>query len=284
MSLPIKKVALTFDVELWHEGKWMQPFIDSIPADDTSFENSIDTLLGVLQKKQVYATFFVTNAVVERHPNYIQKIHSAGHEIGSHGIDHERLHDISPEIYEERLKVITQKIAELTGVQPKGFRAPHFSLNEETTWLIPMLKRLGYTYDSSIFPMHMGQYGSSKALKIPYRINEALYEKSTEGFLEFPISVSSFAGISFPYAGGIYFRMLPLWLFKYFLYKEIRKPYSPIIYFHPHELEMKTPRIKKGPRLKRIIKYWGMKRSLGKFEKMLDWYIFDSIENIYLKK
>ncbi|MCB9805577.1 polysaccharide deacetylase family protein [Candidatus Nomurabacteria bacterium] len=273
------KVILTFDVELWHEGKWQQPFIDYISKNDISFEKSMDKILNLLQQRKASATFFVTSLVVDSYPNYIKKIKDAGHEVSSHGIDHQKLHQANPIQYREKLIEHTKRIKEITGSLPQGFRAPHFSLNKKSSWIIQVLKELDYKYDSSIFPISItNQYGHSKAPRENYYVNENIIEKSSDGLLEIPISTSSLFSIRIPYAGGIYFRILPLFIFKYFLKKESRKTTAPIIYFHPHELESSTPKINRGPILKRIVKYWGTKKSFRKFERLFDDFEFQSIE------
>lgn len=276
-------IAITFDVELWNETDWVIPYAQIIPAHDNSFIHSIDSILGALQKRGHRATFFVTSRVVSLYPTVVKKIADAGHEVGSHGVDHTRLTTVEREPYTIAFKQHIQDIIQITGKQPRGFRAPHFSLTEKTSWMIDLLSECGLSYDSSVFPVSMGEYGHSRAPKTPYSISSNTISKHTEGapICEFPISVSSLVGIPVPYAGGIYFRILPLFLFRYFLNKEARKKHPPVLYFHPHELERSTPRITRGPFFRRFLKYFGTKRSFRKFEKLLDWYIVDSLEAIH---
>ncbi len=276
-------IALSFDVELWNETDWLIPYVDATTDNDVSFETSIHTILNALKKRGHHATFFVTSRIVEHYPELVKKIANEGHEVGSHGVDHARLTTVDRETYAIAFKKHINDIIQITGKQPKGFRAPHFSLTETTSWMIDLLTECGLSYDSSIFPLSLGEYGNSRAPKPPYAISPKHISKHTEGapIREFPISVSSFAGIPVPYAGGIYFRILPLFLFRYFLNKETRKEHPPVLYFHPHELEATTPKITRGPFLRRFLKYFGTTRSFRKFEKLLDWYIVDSLEAIY---
>src|SRR5262245_42714862 len=51
-------------------------------------------LLDLLDRRQVRATFFVVGWIAERHPELIQDIISAGHEIGSHGYWHRRVYEL----------------------------------------------------------------------------------------------------------------------------------------------------------------------------------------------
>ncbi len=48
-------------------------------------------ILEILGKEGVRATFFVLGQQAMRHPELIKQIHSAGHQLGLHGFEHERL-------------------------------------------------------------------------------------------------------------------------------------------------------------------------------------------------
>lgn len=71
------------------------------------------------------------------------------------------------------------------------------------------------------------------------------------------------------FAGGIYFRIMPLKLFLYYL-KMVSGNKTPILYFHPYELFESSPRINSGPWYKRKIKYLGTKTAWEKFKKFLN--------------
>ncbi|MEZ4114046.1 MAG: polysaccharide deacetylase family protein [Candidatus Paceibacterota bacterium] len=278
-----KKVALSFDVELWNESEWLKPHIkEEILLSDRSFEKSIDNILNLLKKNSHTATFFITKEVIEKFPEYISKISKEGHEVGVHGPKHIRLEKYDPETFTKDCKNIIEKIEKITGQKPKGYRAPHFSLNQKTSWLIPTLVNLGFVYDSSVFPINLNEYGISNCPAKPYKIsNENITKENPDSNLtEVPISIASFGKIKIPFAGGIYFRILPLFIFKWLL-KISSKNSTPVIYFHPHELEHSTPQIKSGPFVKRLLKYWGTKSSFQKLEKISNSYSFVSIFNIF---
>ncbi len=79
------------------------------------------------------------------------------------------------------------------------------------------------------------------------------------------------------FAGGIYFRIMPLKLFLYYL-KMASRNKIPILYFHPYELFESSPRINSGPWLKRKIKYLGTKTAWEKFKKLMERCDFISIK------
>lgn len=277
-----EKLILTFDLEIWHESKWMEPFISEDLKKDTLTE-SVLPLLRILKETNSHATFFTTNAVLDNYPEIIKKIFSEDHEVGSHSTTHIHLDEQQAEVFEGNLQLQKEKIEKLIGKNVSGFRAPHFSLNQKTKWLIPLLTRLGFLYDSSIFPIKTPEYGISKAPTFPYKISsETLLEDKGGSFLEFPQSTVKIFGLQIPVAGGVYFRILPLFIFKFLLNMAIKQGNTPMVYFHPHELCSETPRIK-GPILKTFIKYFGTKRSLLKFNKLIKNYTCISVEE-YISK
>lgn len=265
-----QKVILTFDVELWSEGIWLQPYITEKMIQNDTFPASMIKILDTLHEHNAHATFFVTLKVTEKYPEILKRIYEAGHEIGIHGPKHIRLEDYQPQEFKEDLIKQISIIKNLIGKKPIGYRAPHFSLNKKTYWVLEILKELNFSYDSSVFPKSMGEYGDSKSPKESYKIIKDL--------TEVPISVSSILGYKIPYAGGIYFRTLPFWIFTFFLNKELGNG-LPVIYFHPHELDTNTPKICKGPFFHRILKYWGINKGFKKFEQLASKYNFDSIAN-----
>ncbi len=277
-----KKVALTFDLELWHEGDWLKPFIkDEVNKKDALIE-SVTPLLMTLKKYNHKATFFVTDKVVRLYPNVIKSIFEEGHEIASHSVGHQKLQRISQETFKKEMGVHCLEIKKITNKSPLGFRAPHFSLNEETSWALPVLEDLGFVYDSSIFPIKTTEYGVKDAPRNVYKISKEniATHSETATLIELPQSTLTTPLGRIPVGGGIYFRLLPLWIFSLMLSIAIKTNSTPMIYFHPHELYSKTPQIK-GPFLKTLLKYWGVKRSFKKFKVLMKKFQFDSIENIW---
>lgn len=279
----VKRIALTFDVEFWHETDWLKPYIEPSMDLNVGFEHSINKVLFLLEKYGRHATFFVTEAVARSYPELIQTISQAGHEIASHGIGHARLPTRDPETYGAEFKDHINSMEALIGKKVKGFRAPHFSLTDTSKWLISLLESLGFQYDSSVMPSAIAEYGHSDAPRKPYLISSRNVRRSDEAsqILEIPVSV--FGKLRIPFAGGIYFRLLPYPIFRFFLRRALKQTHSPVIYFHPHELDPETPRISRGPWLKRYIKYFGVKRSLQKLEKILRDHECDSIERIFFR-
>lgn len=265
-----KKFALTFDLELWHEGDWIKKNLIGQELPDGLAENT-RKILGLLEKYRQKATFFTTLEILEKYPEEIKKIFLAGHEISIHGPKHLRLTEYQPEEFTSDIKKSIILTKEITGKPPLGYRAPHFSLSPKTSWILPILKKHELKYDSSIFPVSMWEYGNSHIPLKPYKI----YGELTE----YPVVVWEFGPLRVPVAGGIYFRILP---FRFFItiLKLAGEKTTPILYFHPHELDPNTPRVKR-PWWKAKLKYWGQAKVDKKFEALLNHFEFDSIGNLF---
>ncbi|MCO5725539.1 DUF3473 domain-containing protein [Robiginitalea sp. 2V75] len=113
-------------------------------------------------------------------------------------------------------------------------------------------------------------YGNPKALRIIHRIN---------GIVEIPPSTFRILGINIPFSGGIYFRILPYGIIKYFIRRLRKKCNQPIImYFHPWELDPKLVKIRKISPLYKFVLYHNTKNSMKKFRKLINDFDFTSIE------
>jgi polysaccharide deacetylase family protein (PEP-CTERM system associated) len=270
--------ALSFDVELWDESAWMRGYLPE-KRGDGGFRESMAELMQIIRAHGHRATFFVTARVVEEYPDVVERLAAEGHEVGVHGVAHVRLDTITDRAaFRTALDTMCERIEHLTGVRPRGFRAPHFSLHDETRWVLPILADLGFRYDSSVFPVRTPEYGVSGSPAEPYRISFDDVSKAdhTSPLLEIPPSVAAFGPVRIPAAGGIYFRIFPLPLYIELL---LWAGAPRVLYFHPHELYGDTPRIR-GPLLKTILKYWGTRRAMRKFRRLCEQFHFDSIEGI----
>jgi hypothetical protein len=95
------------------------------------------------------ATFFVTGEVAENCPEAVKDIVNRGHEVGCHGMWHEKFDTLNRAEQSQRIVRATEQIAECAGQRPRGFRAPQHRVNAET---LQVLEELDYLYDSSVLP------------------------------------------------------------------------------------------------------------------------------------
>ncbi len=108
-------------------------------------EKGLPSLLDLLSKHEVPATFFVTGQAAEKFPKLIRKV-SREHEVGCHGYEHERFDKMSAKEQLRRIKLATKILTKVTRRKILGFRAPNFRPNIHT---FAALKRVGYLYDAS---------------------------------------------------------------------------------------------------------------------------------------
>ena len=96
--------ALTIDVEDYFQVSAFDPYIsrnawDSIPC---RVEQNIDRILSLLENRGINATFFTLGWIAKRYPSMVRRIVENGHELASHGCDHDRVTDLEPsEFYKD---------------------------------------------------------------------------------------------------------------------------------------------------------------------------------------
>jgi polysaccharide deacetylase family protein (PEP-CTERM system associated) len=234
--------------------------------------NSTHTVLDLLDKHQVKATFFIVGWVAEKHPDIPKAIHQRGHAIGCHSYAHRKVYDLSPEEFEKDTSKAKNILEELIGVPVSGYRAPSYSITQESLWAIPILERLGFAYDSSIFPIYHDLYGIPDSPRFPYSLADSTLK-------EYPISTVKIFTQKIPISGGGYFRLFPYWFTKMALRKINNTEQQPFMfYLHPWELDPQQPRFQHASRLSRFRHYNNLNKTLKRFEQLLKDFSFGPIE------
>jgi len=146
--------ALSFDVEEFFQvanlrGHFSRSDWDAVPS---RLEVGMGQILAALERHGAQATFFWLGWVAERAPDLVRRCLDGGHEIASHGYEHEFLGDLGPERLERDLERTEEALDAAGPPRPIGFRASTFTLTRETWWALDVLVRRGYLYDSSVFP------------------------------------------------------------------------------------------------------------------------------------
>ena len=223
---------LTFDLEDWYQLVHRRITGELIPPRDTVIRQ-VEGLLALLDAHSVKATFFVLGMVAERYGNLVRHIAAAGHEIASHGYSHRLVHQLSQEEFRQDSARSKDLLEQLVGAPVRGFRAPEFSINRGTLWALGVLAELGFTYDSSIFPIWHRRYGIPGFDLEPqrYDLGDSL------SIVEIPLATVVVRGIRVPIAGGGYFRLLPLAILSAAVTR-VNAELRPIMtYFHPYEFD-----------------------------------------------
>ena len=159
---------------------------------ESRVERNTEKILALLAERSVQATFFVLGWVAERHGDLIRRIASEGHEIASHGYAHEPVNAQTPKQFREDIRKTMQILEDLTGEPVLGYRAPGYSLTEETDWTLPILVEEGYRYDSSLCSLPE----RSRRHAVCYQL-----ESSSGPLWEIPINCLRMAGLALPTHG-----------------------------------------------------------------------------------
>jgi polysaccharide deacetylase family protein (PEP-CTERM system associated) len=164
---------------------------------ESRVERNTSKLLNILARHEARATFFILGWVAERFPHLVKQIASAGHEIASHGYAHELITTQTQAAFRNDIRKAKSILEQLISRPIYGYRAPSFSITEETTWAISILAEEGYLYDSSIFPVLHDRYGIPAASPYVHQI------KTESGIVwEVPPSIVKLLGLRIPVAGG----------------------------------------------------------------------------------
>ncbi|MGE5480565.1 MAG: DUF3473 domain-containing protein [Chloroflexota bacterium] len=193
-------------------------------------------LLEILKKREVKAIFFVLGYIADRAPDLIREIADEGHEIASHGYEHRLLFTQSEAEFEHDVSRSLESLARIGFTRVRGYRAPHFTMNERTPWGPPILSKLGFEYSSSLYPTNMNwEYGAKGDRREIFR-----YEC---GLLEIPLCAAKILNFLLPCSGGAYFRFAPYPFFKKLAEISSRQSNHYAFYIHPWELDPGQPRI-----------------------------------------
>jgi len=268
---------LGVDFEDWYHPELVQKYVKDKKHEPRMFKG-IDKILDMLRKNDTLATFFVVGELLESNPEIFDKIIENDHEIAFHTMYHTKID--SPDFKQNFHKEIT-KFSELTNKKSKGFRAPTFSLNETSSWIIDSLSKFDYIYDSSVVPAKTDLYGLPNAQSKPYRISSNSLEKdTTDGkLIEFPLLVTKFLGKKIPAAGGFYLRSLPMRVIKNAIknYEKQRIPAS--FYIHCWELTPEyMPRIEL-PYKENFVTYHNINKAYKRMSELLKEFEFTSFSD-----
>jgi len=200
-------------------------------------------ILNLFEQHSVKGTFFFLGWVANRFPFLVQEVRARGHELACHSYWHRRVCSLSPSEFREDVRISKNAIEQAAGIPVYGYRAPSWSINEDSLWALDILGEEGFLYDSSIYPIRHDLYGIPDAPRFAY------LHKSDNGtqLTEVPPPTVRILGFNLPGAGGGYFRIFPSsyteWVFRVFE-QHYQKPV--VTYFHPWEFDPEQPRISAG--------------------------------------
>ncbi len=260
------KNALTIDLEDYYH---VSAFADAMTSErwdlqPSRVERNTELLLDLLDQAGCKATFFTLGWVAEQHPHVVRLVAARGHEVACHSLRHRIVYGMTPEEFREDTRRAKELLEDCSGAPVLGYRAPSFSITRDSLWALDILCELGFSFDSSIFPVRHPNYGMPDAPRSPYRI-----QTPSGQIVEFPMSTLELAGLRCPFGGGAYFRLLPYWYTRWgmrFLNSRENRPVC--VYLHPWELDPEQPRMN-GRLTSRVRHYLGLRSTPAKFRKLL---------------
>lgn len=267
--------AMSIDVEDWFQVENLKRVIprDSWKTRQLRVEANTDRLLELLDDADARCTFFVLGWIAERCPSLVQRIAGAGHELGCHGYGHELVYELSPEDFRDDVHRCKALLEDLSGSPIEGYRAPSFSI---TDWSVPILRELGFSYDSSVFPaVAHDRYGRLAGIDTRSQLVEL-----APGFHEICISCLMLGSRGVPWGGGGYFRVIPYPLFRRGVQHMLRAGEPYVFYIHPWEIDPGQPRVDGLSAMERIRHYAGLSRTEGRYASLLAEFEWTTLSDV----
>jgi polysaccharide deacetylase family protein (PEP-CTERM system associated) len=228
------------------------------PNFEPRYEQNTLKTLGLLDRYDRKATFFVLGWIVERNPQLLREIVARGHEVASRGFYHRSLANLTDEEFREDLRRTNRAIEEACGQKVIGYRAAEKLNLDENGWVLDVLADEGFAYDASFLPTRK----TDKLKRLAHQ-----FHTSGKAIWEFPYSTRDVGLGLLPISGGNYFRQIPYTLMRHAVRDWHEKTDAPFVsYFHVWELDPEQPRISAASKYTRLRHY----RKLDKMEWILN--------------
>lgn len=271
--------AMSVDVEDYFQVSAFEAHIAKSQWDSLQHrvETNTSRILDIFAQHQVKATFFTLGWVAERYPQLVQRIVNEGHELASHGYEHIRVTEQTPEQFRADIKKTKQMLEDLGGQAVIGYRAASYSIVASNLWALEVLEEEGYLYSSSIYPVKHDLYG------IPSAPRFAFTPENTQKLLEVPITTLKVLGRNLPCGGGGFFRLYPYQFSKWaYQYLNSVEKQPGIFYFHPWEIDPDQPRQQNLPLKSRFRHYLNLSRVENRLNNLLNDFAWNTMQNVFL--
>ncbi len=273
------QLLLTIDVEDWFQVENFKQWIpfSSWSSCESRVEKNTHWLLDLFdsfngkrqtvngEQKKLHTTFFILGWIAQHLPHLVSEIHDRGHEVASHGLSHSLCSECSPEELRKDLNDSKKLLEDITGAAVYGYRAPNFSIDDDS---LKMIEDCGYLYDSSFNSFGMNERYGQVALSdndktgIAYQVSDTFYE--------LPISNMNLGKRIFPWGGGGYFRMMPFSLFRWGVQSILKKEKNYLFYMHPWEIDPDQPRVNEASRICKFRHYVNLDKTQSRLSILLD--------------
>ncbi|MDE1466582.1 XrtA system polysaccharide deacetylase [Aurantiacibacter sp. D1-12] len=269
--------GLSVDVEDWFQ---VGAFEDVIERDqwgglDDRVERNVHQILDLFDEAEASATFFTLGWVAERQKSLLREIVARGHEVASHGWDHERVFRMDRKMFAADIEKTRKTIEDCCGARVIGYRAPSFSIDQRTPWAFMELAEQGYLYSSSVAPVAHDHYGWADAPRFAFN------PLPWHNLVELPVTTAEFRGKRLAAGGGGFFRVLPYAFSRWAIRQVNRDAEKPaIFYFHPWEIDPGQPRVSGAPIRSRLRHYTNLDKMAGKLRQLIEEFSWGRIDVI----
>ena len=266
-------ILFTIDVEDWFQVENLKPRISfsSWPSYELRVEKNTRKLLDLLDSinptnpTSPKATFFILGWVAARLTGLVREIHDRGHEVASHGYFHNLCTLLSHKELKRDLSDSRKLLEDIIGSPVFGYRAPNFSIDDH---ILMIVSGCGYNYDSSFNSFGMNKrYGR---LTLNENGKRGIAYQIFDDFYEIPISNKMIGNRIFPWGGGGYFRIIPLYIYKLGVRSILKKDKTYLFYMHPWEIDPEQPRVNSVSSLYSFRHYVNLSRTYPKISKLLE--------------
>ena len=235
--------------------------------------------LDLLAEASARGTFFVLGWVARRNPALVRRIAEAGHEVASHGMEHDRVEALGPQRFAADVSDARRLLEDACGAAVAGYRAPSFSIRPGMDWAYRALVEAGYQYSSSVYPVRHDHYGDPAAPRRAYR------PLTDAGLLEFPLSTARLGSRNLPAFGGGYFRFLPYPISRTLLRRAgSGRQQANIFYMHPWEIDPAQPRVSGLPLRSRFRHYVNLHRTETRVRALLRDFSWDRMDSVFARE
>jgi polysaccharide deacetylase family protein (PEP-CTERM system associated) len=273
--------AMTIDVEDYFHVSALASRVDRRDWDTYPRRVADNTakLLDILAYHDARATFFALGWVAERDPALIRRIAAAGHEVACHGYSHELVYRQTPAVFRHETERAKKILEDLVQKPIAGYRAASYSITAASLWALDVLCELGFTYDSSVFPVRHDRYGIPGARREPHRLRTP----AGNSIIEFPLSTIELLRYRLPVSGGGYFRLFPYLVTRTALRHINSREHNPFIfYLHPWEIDPDQPRVEVGW-LSRFRHYNNLEKCEKRLHRLLKDFQFGRVDDALVR-
>lgn len=253
---------LTLDLEEWYHLDYLKSFdVDT----SVSLVPHVYSFLDTLDELGIRMTVFALVDVARENPTLIRDLVARGHEVATHGYDHELLYEKTNDQFSAELVQAKRELEDLLGQEIRGHRAACYSIDDEK---LRIVRECGFAYDSSFIRFAEHPLYRTPELKGFGVVDDLVHE--CNGFYEFEIPTVDICGKHIPLSGGGYYRLFP-WSMFLALFRRYSKSHSNFLFYvHPFELTAQGVRLPVGISMANRFRFSvGRNNNVAKLEKLL---------------